>query len=58
MQGESAVDESMVTGESAPVHKKPGDGAIGGTVNREGMLPCQGDKSGRRLVSIPGRETG
>lgn len=38
VQGESAVDESMVTGESAPVHKKPGDGTIGGTVNREGML--------------------
>jgi Cu+-exporting ATPase len=46
MQGESAVDESMVTGESAPVHKKPGDGAIGGTVNREGMLLVKATKVG------------
>lgn len=38
IQGESAVDESMVTGESVPVHKKAGDSAIGGTVNMEGML--------------------
>jgi Cu+-exporting ATPase len=38
IQGESAVDESMVSGESVPVHKKVGDSAVGGTVNREGML--------------------
>lgn len=38
LQGESSVDESMVTGESIPVYKKAGDQMIGGTVNKEGML--------------------
>jgi P-type Cu+ transporter len=46
VQGESAVDESMATGESAPVHKKAGDGVIGGTVNREGMLLVKAAKVG------------
>jgi Cu+-exporting ATPase len=46
VQGESAVDESMATGESVPVHKKAGDGAIGGTVNREGMLLVKATKVG------------
>lgn len=46
VQGESAVDESMATGESVPVHKKAGDSAIGGTVNREGMLLVKATKVG------------
>lgn len=33
IEGESAIDESMVTVESLPVRKKPGDEVIGGTVN-------------------------
>ena len=37
-EGESAIDESMVTGESLPVSKKPGDEVIGGTVNGAGSL--------------------
>jgi P-type Cu2+ transporter len=37
-EGESAVDESMVTGESLPVAKKPADEVIGGTVNGSGSL--------------------
>jgi Cu+-exporting ATPase len=45
-QGESAVDESMVTGESAPVHKKTGDSVIGGTVNREGVLLVKATRVG------------
>jgi P-type Cu2+ transporter len=37
-EGASAIDESMVTGESLPVAKKPGDEVIGGTVNGSGSL--------------------
>jgi len=37
-EGESAVDESMVTGESLPVEKKPGDKLIGATINKQGTL--------------------
>ena len=36
--GESAVDESMLTGESVPVEKHAGDRVIGGTINRTGAL--------------------
>jgi Cu2+-exporting ATPase len=37
-EGESSVDESMVTGESLPVAKKPGDRLVGATINRQGTL--------------------
>jgi len=36
--GESAVDESMITGEAIPVLKRPGDRVIGGTINRTGAF--------------------
>ncbi len=38
LEGESAVDESMMTGEPIPVDKKPGDRLIGGTLNASGTL--------------------
>src|SRR5438445_179147 len=38
IEGESSVDESMVTGESLPVHKGPGDTLVGATINKNGTL--------------------
>ena len=38
VQGTSAVDESMLTGEPMPVEKHPGDRVVGGTVNRTGAI--------------------
>jgi Cu2+-exporting ATPase len=45
-EGESEVDESMVTGESMPVHKAPGDDVIGATVNASGTLRIRASKVG------------
>ena len=45
-EGESEVDESMVTGESLPVHKAPGDPVIGATVNTSGTLRMRATKVG------------
>lgn len=39
--GSSSVDESMITGESEPVNKGPGDEVIGGTVNNDGSLKVE-----------------
>jgi Cu2+-exporting ATPase len=44
--GESEVDESMVTGESLPVHKSAGDEVIGASVNTTGTLRVRGTKVG------------
>jgi len=44
--GASVVDESMVTGESMPVHKSKGDKTIGATVNGSGALIVQASKVG------------
>ncbi len=48
--GHSAVDESMVTGESIPVEKGPGDSVVGATVNRTGSFRFVADKVGRDTV--------
>jgi P-type Cu+ transporter len=46
-EGRSAVDESMLTGESIPVEKNPGDEVIGATLNRTGSFRFQATKVGR-----------
>jgi Cu+-exporting ATPase len=46
LEGKSAVDESMVTGESMAAAKQPGDRLIGGTVNGTGALVMRADKVG------------
>ncbi|GAB7093791.1 heavy metal translocating P-type ATPase [Halolamina litorea] len=48
--GESAVDESMVTGESVPVEKAPGDEVVGGTVNENGLLTVEATKVGEETA--------
>ncbi|MBU0493607.1 MAG: heavy metal translocating P-type ATPase [Chloroflexi bacterium] len=45
--GESAVDESMATGESMPVNKNPGDEVIGATVNQVGLLQVRATRVGK-----------
>ena len=44
--GESEVDESMVTGESLPVHKSPGESVVGATINKNGTLRIRATKVG------------
>jgi Cu+-exporting ATPase len=48
--GESAVDESMLTGESMPVDKQAGAGVFAGTINRSGGFQFQVKKAGRGTV--------
>ncbi len=50
LDGASAVDESMVTGESVPVEKQAGAKLIGGTVNGTGTLVMRADKVGADTV--------
>ncbi len=47
VDGESAVDESMATGESMPVNKAPGNEVIGATVNQEGLLKVKATRVGK-----------
>jgi len=50
LEGSSAVDESMVTGESMPTSKAVGDAVIGGTVNGTGSLVMRADKVGSETM--------
>src|ERR1700693_4039654 len=50
IEGRSALDESLVTGESMPVTKQPGAKAIGGTLNQTGTFVMRAEKVGRDTV--------
>ncbi|MDE2181212.1 MAG: copper-translocating P-type ATPase, partial [candidate division NC10 bacterium] len=49
-EGQSALDESMLTGESFPVEKGPGDQVIGATVNKMGSFKFEATRVGRETV--------
>jgi P-type Cu+ transporter len=48
LEGASTVDESMLTGESLPVGKRPGDAVIGATINKQGLLTMRATAVGKR----------
>lgn len=48
--GETAIDESLVTGESIPVAKRPGDRVIGGTINQSGSIQFKATKVGEETA--------
>lgn len=47
IEGESSIDESMITGESLPTHKKKGDEVIGATINTTGTFKFKATKIGK-----------
>ena len=50
VEGRSAIDESMLTGESLPVEKKPGDPVIGATLNKLGLIKFEATKVGKETA--------
>lgn len=50
LTGNSAVDESMMTGESLPIQKTAGMEVVGGTINREGLLTVEATRLGKDSV--------
>jgi Cu+-exporting ATPase len=50
LEGRSAIDESMVTGEAMPVAKTVGDRVVGGTINQTGAFVMRADRVGRDTV--------
>jgi len=49
-QGQSTIDESMVTGESLPVGKEPGDQVVGATINKQGLFKFEATAVGRQTA--------
>src|SRR5215217_912866 len=47
LEGDSSIDESMITGESIPVTKRPGDEVIGATINKSGSFRYRATKVGK-----------
>jgi len=50
IDGETAIDESLVTGESIPVAKKEGDNVIGGSINQSGSVRFEATKVGEETA--------
>ncbi|MCL4473847.1 MAG: heavy metal translocating P-type ATPase [Actinobacteria bacterium] len=49
-EGASSVDESMITGESLPVEKQPGDEVVGATINKTGSFRFEATRVGKETV--------
>ncbi|HKX19640.1 MAG TPA: copper-translocating P-type ATPase [bacterium] len=49
-EGETAIDESLVTGESMPVGKGPGDSVVGGSINQSGSIRFKATKVGEETA--------
>jgi Cu+-exporting ATPase len=49
-EGDSRVDESMISGEPMPVHKGPGDAVVGGTLNQTGAFRYRATRVGADMV--------